>query len=252
MPLLGIGLHVIIAIFFAVHAMRTNQDRYWFMILFAFPGLGSLIYGLLIWLPDVRNTRHGRAIENTLVNVLDPGRELRQAEEAFELAATPDNRIRLGHALILSKRPAEAVQHYQNVLNGIYANDPKIQTYLANAWVECGNFSEAKLLLEKVIKDNPDFKSPEGHLLYARAATGMDDQQLAREEYEVLIGYYVGLEARTRYLEALIQWQDTARAKKLLQENMKIVKHMPKSARQLNDEWIARLEKSNKILLQKI
>jgi hypothetical protein len=86
MPILGIGLHVIIAIFFAIHAMRTNQDKYWFMILFAFPGLGSLIYGLMIWLPEARNSRHGRSIENTLVNVLDPSRELRQAQEAIEIA----------------------------------------------------------------------------------------------------------------------------------------------------------------------
>ena len=172
MPILGIGLHIIIAIFFAIHAMRTHQDKYWFMILFAFPMLGSLIYGLMIWLPDARNTRHGRIVENTLVNVLDPSRELRQAQEAMEIAVTPDNRIRMAHALVNAKRPSEAIPQYQSVLSGIYTNDPKIQTFLARAFVESGNFKEAKDLLDQVIKTNPNYKSLEGHLLYAQAALG--------------------------------------------------------------------------------
>ncbi|MEO8002652.1 MAG: tetratricopeptide repeat protein [Arenimonas sp.] len=245
MPVLGIGLHVIIALFFAIHAMRTNQDKYWFMILFAFPGLGSLIYGLMIWLPDARNTRHGRTIESALVNVLDPSRELRQAQEAMEIAATPDNRIRLAHALLNAKRPSEAIPQYQSVLNGIYANDPKIQTWLAKAFLESGDFREAKELLDLIIKVNPNYKSPEGHLIYARALSALDERKLARDEYEVLVGYYVGLEARARYAEALIKWDDPFRAKPLLEDSLKIARRMPSSARRLNQEWIAILEKSS-------
>ncbi len=248
MPILGIGLHVIIAIFFAIHAMRTNQDRYWFMILFAFPGLGSLIYGLMVWLPDVRNTRQGRTIENTLVNVLDPTRELRQAQEAIEIASTPDNRIRLAHALVNAKRASEAIPQYQSVLNGIYANDPKIQTFLARAFLEAGHFREAKELLDQIIRQNPNFKSPEGHLIYARALSALNERKLARDEYEVLVGYYVGLEARARYAETLLQWDDPYRANTLLDESQKLVKRMPNSARQMNQEWIASLEKSNRSL----
>jgi hypothetical protein len=250
MPVLGIGLHVIIALFFAIHAMRTNQDKYWFMILFAFPGLGSLIYGLMIWLPDARNTRPGRNIENTLVNVLDPSRELRHAQEAIDIAATPDNRIRLAHALVNAKRPSEAIPQYQSVLNGIYANDPKIQTYLARAFLEAGNFSDAKDLLDQIIKVNPNYKSPEGHLIYARALSSLNERKLARDEYEVLVAYFVGLEARARYAETLLQWDDPFRAKPLIEESLKIAKRMPSSARQLNQEWIASLEKSNKTMVR--
>ncbi len=248
MPILGIGLHVIIAIFFAIHAMRTNQDKYWFMILFAFPGLGSLIYGLMIWLPEARNTRHGRSIENTLVNVLDPTRELRQAQEAIEVSATPDNRIRLAHALVNTKRASEAIPQYQSVLNGIYADDPKIQTFLARAFVEAGKFREAKELLDQIIKVNPNYKSPEGHLIYARALASLDERKLAREEYEVLVDYFVGLEARARYVETLLNWDDPYRATPLLEESLKIARRMPGSARKMNQEWISLLEKSNKTL----
>jgi hypothetical protein len=250
MPILGIGLHVIIALFFAIHAMRTNQDRYWFMILFAFPGLGSLIYGLMIWLPDARNSRHGRSIENTLINVLDPSRELRQAQEALDIAATPDNRLRIAHALVNAKRASEAIPQFQSVLSGIYANDPKIQTFLARAFLEAGNFREAKDLLDQIIRVNPNYKSPDGHLLYARALAALDERKLARDEYEVLIDYFVGLEARARYVESLIKWGDPYRALQVLEAGLKIAKRMPRSAFEMNQEWIAILEKAKKQLKQ--
>ncbi len=248
MPILGIGLHVIIALFFAIHAMKTHQDKYWLMILFAFPLFGSLIYGVTIWLPDARNTRQGRTIEYALVNVLDPSRELRQAQEAIDIASTPDNRIRLAQALVNAKRPSEAIPQYQSVLNGIYANDPKIQTHLARAFLEAGNAREAKELLDLIISQNPNFKSPDGHLLYARALSALNERKLAREEYEVLVGYYVGLEARARYVETLLQWDDPFRANAILEESLKIAKRMPRSARQINQEWIATLEKSGKAI----
>jgi len=71
---------------------------------------------------------------------------------------------------------------------------------------------------------------------------------LAREEYEVLVGYYVGLEARARYIETLLQWDDPFRANLLLDESLKMVKRMPRSARQINQEWIDMLEKSSKLI----
>jgi len=41
MPYFGIGLHVIVAIYFAVHAIRSRQNFYWLFILFAFPMVTS-------------------------------------------------------------------------------------------------------------------------------------------------------------------------------------------------------------------
>lgn len=37
MPIAGLGLHFIIALVCAVHAIRSQQPMYWLFILFAFP-----------------------------------------------------------------------------------------------------------------------------------------------------------------------------------------------------------------------
>lgn len=62
MPFLGIGFHVIVALFFAVHAVRTHQNLYWLFILFAFPLLGSVAYFFAIYLPELRYSRGARVV----------------------------------------------------------------------------------------------------------------------------------------------------------------------------------------------
>jgi hypothetical protein len=44
MPIVGLGLHLLIALFFAVHAVRSGQQLFWLFILFSFPLLGSVVY----------------------------------------------------------------------------------------------------------------------------------------------------------------------------------------------------------------
>ena len=54
MPIVGLGLHFLIALFFAVHALCNGRQMYWLLILFAFPLLGSLAYFIVEYLPASR------------------------------------------------------------------------------------------------------------------------------------------------------------------------------------------------------
>jgi hypothetical protein len=234
----AIGLHVIIAMFFAHHATTTNQDKYWLFILFAFPGLGSIVYGVAVFLPALRRTHEGQLMVRGARKLLDPSRELRAAQEALDVAATADSRLRLAEALLDFGRPSEAVVQYQAALTGVHKGDPGIRVRLAHALVDSGHAQAAREDLEKLITEHPDFKSPEGHLVYARALAALDERPKARAEFEVLVGYYAGLEARARYAEALFAWGDTARLRDLLAEGGKIIKRMPGAARNINREWI--------------
>jgi hypothetical protein len=62
MHILGLGLHVLIALCFAFHAIRSGQDRYWLFILFMFPLFGSLVYAVAIWIPEMRHSYAGRRL----------------------------------------------------------------------------------------------------------------------------------------------------------------------------------------------
>src|SRR5207342_2437820 len=103
-------------------------------------------------------------------------------------------------------------------LNGIYADDPQVRIHLARALVEAGQAQEARTVLDRLIAEQPKLKSPEGHLIYARAAAAAGDRERARSEFESLVSYYAGLEARARYAEVLLAWQDQERLAALLEE----------------------------------
>jgi hypothetical protein len=242
MPFAGLGLHVIVAMFFAHHALRTGQDKYWLWLLFAFPVVGTLAYAFFVFLPDLRGTPQGRQLVRGAQKLLDPTRELRAAQEALDVAATADNRLRLAEALLESGRASEAVVQYQAALVGVHAGDPMIRVRLAHALVDAGQPQAAREDLEALIKQHPNFKSPEGHLVYARALAALDERAKARDEFEVLSGYFAGLEARARYAEALLAWGDGARLRDLLAETTKTIKRMPGAARDINREWIDRLK----------
>lgn len=106
MPFFGLGLHILVAIYFAIHAMRNHREMYWLIILFSFPLLGSVVYFFAIYYPETQHNPHLRSAKNNVVRALDGGRGLRQAQQAFELTPTSQNRGRLAeelHARALNK-----------------------------------------------------------------------------------------------------------------------------------------------------
>jgi len=242
MPYLGLGLHVIVALWFAVHAVRSGQDRYWLMILFMFPLLGSVVYALAIWLPDMRYSHQGRTLVRGIKQVLDPSRELRAAQDAFETTATTDNRLRLADALLAAGRASEAVPQYQSALSGIHHDDPDIQVRLAHALLESGHAGAARELLDGLIRRRPEFRSPTGHLIYARAVAAEGDRAKAREEFETLIGYSSGYEAPARYAEVLHGWGEHQRAREICTTALAQAKRLPGYALKLNKSSIAQLQ----------
>ena len=237
------GLHVVIALFFAVHAVRSGQDRYWLFILFVFPLLGSVVYAVAIWLPELRYSHGGRQLVQGARRLLDPARELRAAQEAFDTATTTDNRVRLADALVEAGRPADAVPHYRDALHGIHADDPDTQVRLARALLESGQAGEARHLLDGLIQRRPDFRSPAGHLIYARAVAEEGDRAKARNEFDTLIGYFSGFEARARYAEVLDGWGESEAVMRLREESLQQARRLPAHSRRMNREWLRRLER---------
>ncbi|NNC25037.1 tetratricopeptide repeat protein, partial [Salinisphaera sp. USBA-960] len=77
-------------------------------------------------------------------------------------------------------------------LSGVHREDPHIQVKLAHALLEAGEPAQARQLLDELIAKRPDFRSPEGHLTYARAVAAQGDKSNAKEEFEALTAYSSG------------------------------------------------------------
>lgn len=132
----------------------------------------------------------------------------------------------------------EARQLYEKSLKGIYSTDPDIMHRLASANFELKDFKQAKQLLDDLIAKNPDFKNADAHLLYAKVLEQLGETESALKEYQVLDGYYKGLEATYRYSMLLKKTGDNKKATELFEKILHKSKISSKHYNSLQREWI--------------
>ena len=166
MPLLAI-LHIAIAIYFAVHAVRTGRNTIWLVALLMFPLLGSIVYFFAEYLPEKRNSRVVRNTGAALKSLIDPNRELREAQAALEQTPSMGNRLRLAQALLGANRAADALPHFEACAQGIFAKDPEALTGLARTRQRLGQTQAAWTTLNTLFQDQPARQTGELALLYA-------------------------------------------------------------------------------------
>ena len=245
MPYFGIGLHVIIAICFAVHAVRTGQGMYWLFILFAFPMLGSLVYFFAIYLPTLRHSRGGRAATQAISQFVDPNRAVREARADFDRAPTVQHRMRLGEALFAAGNARESLEHYQAAANGPFANDPALLHGLGRAQFAVGDYAAADATLSNLFAVHPQARNQgEPALLYARtlAALGEPGTRAAFEQALTCAG---DVAPRCLFADWLATQPDAAdrqHADSPYAEIVQDARHWPRHAREHNREWLQRAQ----------
>lgn len=196
MPAFGLSLIVQIALI--VHVLKTGRAYYWIFIILL-PGIGPLVYFIVELLPDLLESRRGRSAVRGIRRTLDPGADLRQRQKEHKLSGSVDATRRLAGELLESGEIEKAIEHYETALTGLYEHDPDLLLGLATAQFGNEQFDLSRQTLDRLIENNPEFRSPDGHLLYARAVEACGDVDKAHEEYSALVAYYAGAEARVRY-----------------------------------------------------
>ena len=242
MPFIGVGLHVLVALFFAIHAIRTGQPMYWLMILFMFPLLGSIVYFAAIYLPGSRLERGARRTVVAAARSLDPGRDLREARAALEATPTAQNHMRLAQALLEAGQPAEAATAFETCLKGPFASDAEIKFGAARAWLESGQAGRAVTHLQAIRNEQPGFRADQLSLLLARALAADGQQEQARAEFEQGLQRFGGFEAHAEYAIWALQRGEQALADKLQAEIYKISRSWNRHTRELNAELLRRLQ----------
>jgi hypothetical protein len=240
MPIFGLGLHVLIAIFFAVHALRSGQPLYWLVILFSFPLLGSIVYFFVVYLPDSRLHRGARQAVRAAARSLDPTRELREARSAFEFTPTAQNQMRLAAALLESGDAAEAARNYEACLKGPFANDLEIQLRAARAFFESGQAARAVVQLQQIQSHDALFRPEQIGLLLARSLAAAGRQAEARAQFESVLQRFGSIEARVEYAIWALAAGDAETARRLEAEIDQVVARWKRHTRDLNQELLRR------------
>jgi hypothetical protein len=240
--LLSIALQVACA----VHVVRTGRPLYWIWLLLIGSYLAVAIYLLIAVIPDLRHNPGGRKVASQAMKVIDPQRRRRELTRQLELSNTVDNRRKLADECLQQGDFANAQELYQGLLTGLYATDPDFMLGLAQAQAGNEHYADARATLDALIQANPNYKSSDGHLLYARCLEELGETEAALEEYRVLADSYPGEEGRFRYGRLLLRHQRIDEARNVLQAQLKRAKLMPGYYRRKEQPWLkaAQLELS--------
>lgn len=114
---------------------------------------------------------------------------------------------------------------------------------LARAQFGKGDATGARETLDDLIRLNPDFRSPEGHLLYARALESEGNVEKALEEYKVLAHSYPGAEAAVRYAQLLKSQGRAEESQAVVRELLEESRIAPAHYRRAQKSWLDTAEK---------
>lgn len=229
---------IFLQIIFCVHVIKYDKDKFWLFIIILIPLLGCIIYFITQILPAVFRSNQVKYVGNSVINMLDPERDVRKLQDQLEVSDTIDNRLALAEAYSQAGQPEAAAALYEKCLVGIHENDPDILLNLAQAFFMSKQYKKAMENLDKIKTAYSDFNSHDAHLLYAKTLQALDKTDKAIMEYEKLANSYPGEEARVRYGLLLKETGNQDRARELFRETLTRIKRAPKFYLKKEKHWI--------------
>ncbi len=160
------------------------------------PLIGGIAYLVIEVLPEFSVSITGQRAVRGVKKTLNPGGDLRQHEAAWNQSPNVDNSRRYAEALLDTGKTTEAGEIVQQGLKGLFVTEPTLLLLKARIEFEQERLFEVINTLELLQAQNPDFRSPEGHLLYARALESENRTDEAIKEYSAVSSYFPGVEAR--------------------------------------------------------
>ena len=231
-------LSIIVQVALIIHVVKTGRNQIWIWVLALLSLPGAIAYIAVEILPELFRSRTAQRTARGLRKAMDPGRDLRRYESEARVAGNVASRQRYAQELVRHQRYDEAIGQYREALTGLYEHDPNLMLGLAQAQFGKGDAAAARATLDELIQRNPDFRSPAGHLLYARALEAEGNVPKALEEYAVLAPSYPGAEASVRYAQLLQAQGRRAEAQKVARELLEQARIAPGHYRRAQRPWL--------------
>jgi len=231
-------LTYLVPVLLIIHVIKTGRNTIWIWVLAMFNMVGALAYVVVEIIPDLGNNRTARRAARGLKKALNPEGNLRRYESEARMGGNVASRQRYAAELAEHGRFDEAIAQYRSALTGLYEHDPNLMLGIARAQFSKGDAAAARATLDDLIRLNPDFRSPEGHLLYARSLEGEGNIEKALDEYRVLSTSYPGAEAAVRYAQLLESRGRKEEAQRVVRELLDQAKIAPRHYRKAQRSWL--------------
>jgi hypothetical protein len=185
-----------IQILLVIHVMKTGKNRYWIYLLLFLPFVGGVAYFVIEILPEFRTSIQGQRAMRGVRDAVNPGAELQTHQAAWDQSPNADNARRYAQALLNQGQYSQANEVLDQALSGFFSTEPSLLLLKAKSKFDSGDHEESMRVLELLQEANPEFRSAEGHLLYAQALEASGNTEKALQEYREVSLYFPGVEAR--------------------------------------------------------
>jgi hypothetical protein len=229
---------IIIQVLLIVHVIRTGRNTIWIWVLALLSYAGIIAYVIVEIIPQMLGSRTAHATRRSVKRALDPEAQLRRLQNEAQVTNNVTSNQRYAEELLRHDRFQEAAAVYRRILSGLYEHDPDLMLGLARAQFGAGDVSAARATLDDAIRLNPQFRSPEGHLLYARALEAEGNVDKALEEYRVLSTSYPGAEAAVRYAQLLKAQGRTDESRTVVRDLLEQARIAPAHYRKAQRDWL--------------
>jgi hypothetical protein len=225
------------------HASRTGRLQPWAFIILMVPMIGALAYIVVELVPEWLGSHDVQKARKRVASKLDPDKYYRELSDRLAVTDTIANRAALAEECVAVGRYDEAEHHYDHILSLPMGHEPLFALGKAKAQFARRRPADALATLDELQKSWPDYNSAEAHLLYARALQEAGRTDEALEEYQALLDYAPGSEAKVRYGMLLKLVGRIAEAKIVFTELLIQMNRAPRHVRKAQAEWIAIAEK---------
>jgi len=233
-------LTILVQAAFIVHVIKTGRNQLWIWAIALLPGIGWLAYLVVEIVPSMFAGRTARRAKSGVQRMIDPDRDLRRAAAEVQISGNVDARRRLAEELFDRAQYVAAIEMYEAGLKGVFEHDPTLLLGLARAQFAQRDYAAARTTLERLTSQNPDFKSVDAQLLYARALESQDALDEAEREYASIAPAYPGAEAKLRYGLLLKRRGKIQEANRELKDLLDSAQLGPPHYRKAQAEWLER------------
>jgi hypothetical protein len=233
-------LTILIQAAFIVHVIKTGRNQLWIWAIALLPVVGGLAYFVVELVPTMFGGSTARRARSGMQRMIDPDRDLRRAAAEVQISGNVDARRRLAEEHFERGQYDAAIEMYEAGLKGIFEHDPTLLLGLARAQFAKRDYAGARASLERLTSQNPDFKSTDAHLLYARTLDAQDALDEAERQYASIAPAYPGAEAKLRYGLLLKRRGKIQEARRELKDLLDSAQLGPAHYRKAQAEWLER------------
>ncbi|MFL6774134.1 MAG: PLDc N-terminal domain-containing protein [Sphingomicrobium sp.] len=216
-------------IYCIVDVIRRGRNTIWIMALVFLPVASAIAYFIVEILPTLQHNRHVRTARQTVIEKLDPERELRAAQQALDVADTMANRIRVADALTELGRHGEALPLYQRGAGP--RPDLRTGEKLARSLYFNDRPDEALSVLDALPKVTAQSDQDRTTLLRGRILEDVGRNDEALELYADVMDRMPGDEARCRYAALALKMGRRVEAQRVLEEVEHRMKYIDRHTR---------------------